>query len=118
MSNNNEKIYKLSFRLVYQMLVQKVEKKSRQKEEVDMAITWLTGYSFEDIKRILKEDINYKDFFENAPKINEKANLIKGSICGVKIENIDDDIVRYVRYLDKLVDEIAKGKPMEKVLRK
>lgn len=116
--DNKEKIYKLKFPLVYKMLVQKAERKGRTKEEVDEIIMWLTGYSKSEIREQIEKDVDYREFFASAPKINPNINLIKGSICGVKIENIEDDIVKQVRCLDKLIDELAKGKTIEKILRK
>ncbi|MDY6324081.1 MAG: DUF2200 domain-containing protein [Catonella sp.] len=106
-------IYDMSFKKVYSALVAKAERKGRTKEEVDEIIIWLTGYRQED----LDQDISYGDFFRNAPQMNPARKLIKGSICGIKVEDIEDPLMQDIRYLDKMVDELAKGKPMEKILR-
>ena len=106
-------IYDMSFKKVYSALVAKAERKGRTKEEVDEIITWLTGYRKED----LDQDISYGDFFRNAPHMNPARKLIKGSVCGIKVENIEDPLMQDIRYLDKLIDELAKGKLMEKILR-
>ena len=88
------------------------------KKEVDMIITWLCGYSEEDINNMLDSDITYRKFFENAPLLNPNRKLITGSICKIKVEDIQDPLMQNIRYLDKLIDELAKGKKMEKILRK
>ena len=98
---------------VYPLLVAKAERKGRTKAEVDEVIAWLTGYDMETVDL----DVTYADFFNNAPAMNPRAALIKGSVCGVKVEEIDDPLMQKIRWLDKLVDELAKGRPMEKVLR-
>ena len=98
---------------VYPLLVQKAERKGRSRAEVDQVTAWLTGYDMASADL----DVTYADFFENAPAMNPRANLIKGSICGVKVEEIEDPLMQKIRWLDKLVDELAKGKPMEKILR-
>ena len=113
---NQEKIYKLSFPRVYPYYVEKVEKKGRTREEVDQIICWLTGYSKEELQHILTGDMNFETFFNQAPLINPEASKIKGVICGYRVEEIEDDIVQKTRYLDKLIDELAKGKTMEKIL--
>lgn len=115
---NQEKIYKLSFPRVYPYYVEKAEKKGRSKEEVDEIICWLTGYSKKELENILTGDMNFETFFTQAPQINPNASKITGLICGYRVEEIDDDIVQKARYLDKLIDELAKGKAMEKILRK
>lgn len=115
---NNEKVYQMSFAKVYPLLVNKAVKKGREKSEVDEIIHWLTGYTEEEIGRFEKDTITYADFFNNAPQLNPNRKLIKGTICGVKIEDIDEPLMREIRYLDKLVDELAKGKSMEVILRK
>lgn len=114
---NNEKIYKMSFTKVYPLLVQKAERKGRTKAEVDEIITWLTGYDESDLKNILDKDTNYEEFFNNVPKLNPNVDKIKGVVCGIRVEEIEDDLVQKVRWLDKLIDELAKGKSMEKILR-
>lgn len=115
---NNEKIYNMQFSKIYPLLVNKVEKKNHTKEETDMIITWLCGYSEEDINNMLDSDITYRKFFENAPLLNPNRKLITGSICKIKVEDIQDPLMQNIRYLDKLIDELAKGKQMEKILRK
>lgn len=114
---NNEKVYKMEFSKIYPLLVNKAVKKGRSKEEVDEVICWLTGYHPEDLERMAETSINYEDFFHNAPKMNENRKLIKGVVCGVRVEDIEDPLMQEIRYLDKLVDELAKGKKMEKILR-
>ena len=98
---------------VYPLLVQKAEKKGRSKDEVDQVISWLTGY---DMSRV-NLDVTYAEFFSNAPAINPRAELITGSVCGIRVEDIEDPLLQKIRRLDKLVDELAKGRPMEKILR-
>lgn len=105
----------LSF--VYPYYIAKAEKKGRTKSEVDEIICWLTGHTLTSLRKELDAQVNFKDFFNNAPNPNPSRHLITGTICGVKLAEITDDIVREVRYLDKLVDELAKGRPMEKIQR-
>ncbi len=112
------RIYTMSFSIVYPLYITKVKRKSRTKEEVDEIIRWLTGYTQKKIEGHLQKKTNFKDFFNNAPKLNPSRKLIKGTICGIRVEEIKDPIVREVRYLDKLIDELSKGKTMEKILRK
>lgn len=114
---NQERIYKLSFPGVYPYYVEKAEKKGRSKEEVDEIICWLTGYSKKELENILTGDMNFETFFTQAPKFNPNASKITGVICGYRVEEIEDDIVQKARYLDKLIDELAKGKAMERILR-
>ncbi|NLJ10724.1 MAG: DUF2200 domain-containing protein [Treponema sp.] len=116
--NNPERVYRMAFGSVYPLLVAKAERKGRTAEEVDVIITWLTGYSKKEIDEIIKNGTDYETFFNNAPKWNPNASKITGSICGYKVEDIEDKILQKVRYLDKLVDELAKGKAMEKILRR
>ena len=115
---NKERIYKLSFASVYPYYVEKAEKKGRSKAEVDDIIRWLTGYSEKDLQNILASDMNFETFFTQAPQINPNTSKITGVICGYRVEEIEDEIVQKARYLDKLIDELAKGKAMEKILRK
>lgn len=103
---------------VYPLYIIKVEKKWRSKSEVDEAIFWLTGYDEKWLRKVLEENIDFESFFRDAPCMNANRNLITGSICGYKISEIEDELMRNIRYLDKLIDEIAKWKSMEKVLRK
>ena len=114
----NDKIFDMSFKKVYPLLINKAERKGRTKSEVLEVSSWLTGYSSEEIEKCLESEISYEDFFRNAPSLNENRRLIKGSVCGVKLESIDDPLMLEIRYLDKLVDELSKGKAMEKILRK
>lgn len=114
---NNNKIYNMSFLKIYQLLIDKATKKNRKKEEVDEIIQWLTGYSQVQLEE-MEEDLSYGDFFLNAPKLNPSRTLIKGVVCGVRVEDIEEPLMREIRYLDKLIDELAKGKDMEKILRK
>jgi hypothetical protein len=111
------RIYTVSFASVYPHYVAKAEKKGRTKAEVDAVIRWLTGYSQADLDAELENQTNFEAFFASAPALNPARTLIRGVICGVRIENIEDPLMREIRYLDKLVDELARGRPMEKVLR-
>jgi hypothetical protein len=111
------RIYTMSLASVYPHYVTKAEKKGRTKEEVDEIIRWLTGYSQEELEAHLENKTNFETFFAEAPQMNPSRALIKGVICGVRIENIEDPLMREIRYLDKLIDELAKGKAMEKILR-
>lgn len=109
--------YKMTFKSVYPMLVQKVEKKGRTKEEVDEIIYWLTGYDEASLQKQIDDNVDYETFFDQAPNMNPKASLIKGTICGHRVEEIDDKVMQKIRWLDKMVDELAKGKSMDKILR-
>lgn len=111
------RIYTMIVAKVYPLLVAKAEKKGRTKAEVDEIIRWLTGYSQEDLDAQLEKQTNFETFFAEAPQLNPSRALIKGVICGVRVEDIKDPLMQEVRYLDKLVDELAKGKAMEKILR-
>ena len=113
---HNERIAKMIFASVYPHYITKVEKKGRTKKELHQVIEWLTGYDENKLKELIKENVTFKTFFEKA-KLNPNASFIKGVICGYRIEEIDNSLTRQVRYLDKLVDELAKGKKMEKILR-
>ena len=108
-----QSIFEMKVSKVYPLLVQKAERKGRTKEEVDTVIRWLTGYDMQEAD----QDMTYGDFFANAPAMNPRASLIKGKICGVSVETIEDPLMRKIRQLDKLIDELAKGRPMEKILR-
>lgn len=112
-----ERVFALKFSKVYPYLIQKAERKNRSKEEVFEVTSWLTGYSAQDLEKMLESDISYGDFMQNAPAFHPNSTLIKGSVCGVKVEDIEDPLMRRIRYLDKLVDELAKGKSMDKILR-
>lgn len=115
---NNEALFAMNFSKVFPLLIAKAERKGHFREEVYEITIWLTGYSQADLDRFLTSGLSYGDFFRNAPALNPKRHLIQGSICGVKVEAIQDPLLREIRYLDKLVDELAKGKPMDKILRK
>lgn len=114
----NDKVFNMSFSKVYGLLIAKVEKKGRTREEIDQVTCWLTGYGKEALDEFLVKDIAYGDFFRNAPALNPNRKLITGKICGIRVEEIEDPLMQEIRYLDKLVDELAKGKAMEKILRK
>lgn len=113
-----EKIFSMSFSKVYPALIAKAERKGRSPEEVHEITSWLTGYSLEEIDSFLDSDLTYGDFFRQAPALNPNRKLITGSICGVRVEEIENPLMQDIRYLDKLVDELAKGKSMDKILRK
>lgn len=115
---NNHRIYRLSFASVYPLYITKAENKGRTKEEVDEIIQWLTGYDNDSLKTAIEQEISFESFFNNAPLLHPNRSLIKGVICGVRLEEIEDDLMREIRYLDKLIDELARGKSMEKILRK
>ena len=115
---DNEKVFAMSFAKVYPMLIAKAERKGRTKAEVLEVTSWLTGYTYDQIEARLNSDTAYGDFFRQSPALNPNRMLIKGSICGIKVEQIEDPLMQNIRYLDKLVDELAKGKSMEKIMRK
>lgn len=115
---DNTRVYRMSFAGVYPHYITKAEKKGRTKAEVDEIIFWLTGYNEESLQKIIDDKTNFEDFFGNAPQLNPNAEKITGVICGYRVENIEDPLMQKVRYLDKLIDELAKGKAMEKILRK
>ncbi len=115
-NSNNERVYRMPFAKVYPLYVQKVERKGRTKDELDKVIFWLTGYDQKSIKKHLDRETNFGTFFAEA-NLNPNASKISGVICGIHIEEIKDKLVQKVRYLDKLVDELAKGKAIEKILR-
>ena len=115
-SHHDERMAKMSFGLVYPLYIQKVEKKGRTQKELNQIITWLTGYDDEEIKKHAHSEISFKEFFADA-KLNPNAQLITGVICGYRVEEITNPLTQKVRYLDKLVDELAKGKAMDKILR-
>lgn len=112
------RIYSISVASVYPHYLAKAEKKGRTKAQVDEIITWLTGYSQDALEKQLEAKTNFEDFFAQAPRLNPSRSLITGVICGVRVENIEDPLMRELRYLDKLIDELARGKAMEKILRK
>jgi hypothetical protein len=110
-------IFTMSFAKVYPLLVQKAERKNRTKAEVDKVTCWLTGYTKAGLQKQIKKDVDVETFFEQAPAYHPNSALIKGVVCGVRVEEIDDPLMQRIRHLDKLVDELAKGKAMEKILR-
>jgi hypothetical protein len=116
-TKTRQRIYSMSVASVYPHYVAKAEKKGRTKAEVDEIIRWLAGYSQTEFEAQLKKETDFEVFFAQAPQLNPARSLIKGVICGVRVEEIEDPVIREVRYLDKLVDELAKGKTMEKILR-
>jgi len=118
MKMDKARIYNMSFAGVYPMYIQKVEKKGRTKAEVDTLIFWLTGYDEHTLQQQIDRKTTFETFFAEAPRMNPNASKITGVICGYRVEEIEDKLVQQVRYLDKLVDELAKGKVMEKILRK
>lgn len=113
----NEKIYQMQMAKIYPLLVNKAVKKGRTLEEVHRIIAWLTGYSAEEIESAAASTVTYGDFFRNAPALNPRRELIRGVVCGVRVEEVQEPLMREIRYLDKLIDELAKGKPMDKILR-
>ena len=114
---DNEKVYRMKFSSVYPLLVNKAVRKGRTQEEVDEVISWLTGYDRDAVKTLSVSDIDYASFFQKAPELNPRRELIKGVICGIRVEEIEEPLMKEIRYLDKLVDERAKGKAMDKILR-
>lgn len=115
---NNTRVYRMSFASVYPHYIQKAEKKGRTKAEVDEIIFWLTGYDERTLQRNIDDKTDFETFFARAPRINPHVSKITGVICGYRVEEIEDQLMRQIRYLDKLIDELAKGKAMEKILRK
>lgn len=112
----NQKITQMSFAKVYPLYIAKAERKNRTKEEVDQIITWLTGYDQETLQQ-MADDVSFERFFKQAPQLNPTRKQITGVICGIRVEEIEEPIVQEIRYLDKLIDELAKGKAMTKILR-
>ena len=116
--SNYERVYRMSFASVYPHYINKAERKGRTKAEVDEIIYWLTGYNEKTLQKQMDHKTDFEIFFAQAPKINPNASKITGVICGYRVEEIEDKLIQQVRYLDKLIDELAKGKAMEKILRK
>jgi hypothetical protein len=116
MNTHNERIAKMTFASVYPLYLTKVEKKGRTKEELHQVIGWLTGFDNQKLQELVRENVTFETFFKHA-KLNPNAHLITGVICGYRVEEIEDPLTQKVRYLDKLVDELAKGRKMEKILR-
>ena len=113
----NDRVFAMSFAGVYPHYVAKAEKKGRTREEVDEVIRWLTGYTKAGLAKQIETRTSFRDFFDKAPRLNPNAPLITGVVCGIRVENIEDPLMQKIRWLDKLVDELAKGKKMEKILR-
>ncbi len=116
-NKSNSRIFGMKFAGVYPLYVQKAERKNRTKKEVDQIIRWLTGYTPAGLQQQIKRENDFETFFAQAPAMNPNRSLIKGVICGVRVEEIEDPLMQKIRYLDKLIDELAQGKAMEKILR-
>lgn len=114
----NEKVYQMRFSKIYPLLVSKAARKGRSQAEVNQVISWLTGYSADNILELSESETTYAAFFEQAPQLNENRALITGKVCGVCVESIEEPLMREIRRLDKLIDELARGKSMDKILRK
>lgn len=114
---NKEKVFAMKVSKVYPLLIAKAVRKGRTKTEVDQVTCWLTGYTLEQLEMQLQKEVDYETFFKEAPKINPYCHLITGSVCGVNVQKIEDPLMQKIRYLDKLVDELAKGKALEKIMR-
>ena len=114
---NNHRIYTMPFTSVYPLYIQKAEKKGRTKAEVDEIISWLTGYTPSQLDDVIENQTDFETFFAEAPKMNPNRKLITGLICGIRVEEMEESTMKEVRYLDKLIDELARGKAMEKILR-
>ncbi|MGI5950155.1 DUF2200 domain-containing protein [Peptoniphilus sp.] len=112
-----EKVFEMPFSKVYPLLVAKAERKNRSRDDVNQIIFWLTGYDENQLNDIREKEITYREFFDKAPILNPNANKIKGVVCGIRVEDIDDPLMQKIRYLDKLIDELARGKNMENILR-
>ena len=117
MKTDNTRVYRMSFATVYPLYIKKVERKGRTKEELDEVIFWLTGYNAKTLQQTIDKKIDFEAFFAQAPRLNPNVSLITGVICGYRVEEIEDKLIQKVRYMDKLVDELAKGRKMEKILR-
>jgi hypothetical protein len=111
------RIFGMAFAKVYPLYVQKAQRKGRTKAEVDQVIRWLTGYDQAGLQQQIKKENDFETFFAQAPRMHPNCALIKGTVCGVRVEEIDDPLMQKIRYMDKLIDELAKGRPMEKILR-
>lgn len=114
---DNTRVYRMSFASVYPHYIQKAEKKGRTKTEVDTIIFWLTGYTKQTLQKHIDNKTDFETFFAQAPQINPNVSKITGVICGYRVEEIEDPLIQKIRYLDKLIDELAKGRPLEKILR-
>ena len=113
----NDKVYKMEFSKIYPLYIQKIERRGRTKEELDKVISWLTGYDQMGLQQQIDNNVDLETFFFEAPEINPKASEIKGVICGVRVEDIEEPLMQQIRWMDKLVDELAKGRAIEKVLK-
>ena len=111
------RVFTTAFAKVYPLYVQKAERKNRTQEEVDQIVCWLTGYDQQGLQQHINQETDFETFFAQAPSMNPKVSLIKGVVCGVRVEDVEDPLMQKIRYLDKLIDELAKGKAMEKILR-
>lgn len=118
MNMNNQRVFRYKFASIYPMYVQKAENKNRTKAEVDQIICWLTGYSQAELQKQIEGENDLETFFAQAPALNPNSSLIKGVVCGIRVEEIEDPLMQKIRYLDKLIDELAKGKAMDKILRR
>lgn len=118
MKPTNTRVYKMSFASIYPLYIQKVERKGRTREELDTILCWLTGHNKKSLQKQIDNKIDLETFFAQAPKLNSNVSKITGVICGYRVEEIEDPLMQKIRYMDKLIDELAKGKAMEKILRK
>ena len=116
-NKSNKRVFAMKFADIYPLYIQKAERKNRTKDEVEQIIFWLTGYNQAGLQKQIKQGNDFETFFAQAPAINPNSLLIKGVVCGVRVEEIEDPLMQKIRYLDKLIDELAKGKEMEKILR-
>ena len=112
-----DRVFRMRFANVYPLYVQKAERKNRTREEVDQVICWLTGYDLEGLRNQIERQVDLETFFAQAPRVHPNTALIKGVVCGVRVEDVEDPLMRKIRYLDKLIDELAKGKAMERIQR-
>lgn len=117
MMTPKNRVFAMKFSGVYPLYIQKAERKNRTKEEVDQIICWLTGYDQAGLERQIEQKTDFETFFAQAPALHPNSSLIKGVVCGIRVEDIEDPLMQKIRYLDKLIDELAKGKAMEKILR-
>jgi hypothetical protein len=117
MKRPNNRVFAIKFSSVYPLYVQKAERKNRTKEEVDQVIRWLTGYTAAGLRKQIERESDLETFFAQAPQIHPNSSLIKGVVCGVRLEEIEDPLMKKIRYMDKLIDELAQGKKMDKILR-
>ena len=112
----SHKVYAMSFASIYDMYVQKAERKDKNKDDVDTIVKWLTGFNDQQLQALISEEVSFEDFFDRA-NLHPNAHLITGVVCGVRVENVEEALMKKIRYLDKLIDELAKGKAMDKILR-